>query len=191
MMRKSWMIAAALAGSLLSGASPAGAEVSLQSDAGFIISLSAETAASKDAVWKMLVTPAKWWANEHTWSGDAANLYIDSQATGCFCEKLPKPADAPAEQRMGSAEHMHIVFADPQRGILRMKGGLGPLQGEPVDGIWTIELKPGADGGTVIVWDYAVSGLMRLKGGDIAPAVDQVMSQQLAGLVAALNAQSI
>ena len=191
MMRKSWMIAAALAGSLLSGASPAGAEVSLQSDAGFIISLSAETAASKDAVWKMLVTPAKWWAKEHTWSGDAANLYIDSQATGCFCEKLPKPADAPAEQRMGSAEHMHIVFADPQRGILRMKGGLGPLQGEPVDGIWTIELKPGADGGTVIVWDYAVSGLMRLKGGDIAPAVDQVMSQQLAGLVAALNAQSI
>lgn len=187
-MRKTWMIAAALAASSFTSAAPAGAEVSLQNDTGFVIALSAETPASKDAVWKMLVTPAKWWSAEHTWSGDAANLYIDSQATGCFCEKLPKPADAPADQRMGSAEHMHIVFADPQRGILRMKGGLGPLQGEPVDGVWTIELKPGADGGTVIVWDYAVSGLIRMKGGEIAPAVDQVMGQQLARLVASLPA---
>ena len=190
-MRKTWMIAALLACSLLPGAGPAGAEVSLQSDSGFIIALSSETPASKDAVWKMLVTPAKWWMSEHTWSGDAANLYIDSQATGCFCEKLPKPADAPGDQRMGSVEHMHIVFADPQRGLLRMKGGLGPMQGEPVDGVWTIELKPGANGGTIIVWDYAVSGLMRMKGGDMAPAVDQVMSQQLARLVATLASQPI
>jgi hypothetical protein len=190
-MRKTWMIAAALAGAGLCGTGPAGAEVSVQSDTGFIISLSAETPASKDAVWKMLVTPAKWWSPDHTWSGDAANLYIDSQATGCFCEKLPKPADAPGDQRMGSVEHMHIVFADPQRGMLRMKGGLGPLQGEPVDGVWTIELKPGGNGGTVIVWDYAVNGLLRMKGGEIAPAVDQVMSQQLARLVAALAAGPI
>ena len=185
-MRKTWMIAIALASAALSGAAPAGADVALQSDSGFVISLSAETPASKDAVWKALVTPAKWWASEHTWSGDAANLYIDSQATGCFCEKLPKPADAPADQRMGSVEHMHIVFADPQRGILRLKGGLGPLQGEPASGVWTIELKPGANGGTIIVWDYAVSGLMRLKGSDIAPAVDQMLSQQLTLLVASL-----
>lgn len=190
-MRKTLMIAMALASAALFGTGPAGAEVTVQSDNGFVISLSAETPASKDVVWKMLVTPAKWWASEHTWSGDAANLYIDSQATGCFCEKLPKPADAAADQRMGSAEHMHIVFADPQRGILRMQGGLGPLQSEPASGVWTIELKPGADGGTVIVWDYAVSGLMRLKGGDIAPAVDQVLSQQLDRLVAALAAGPI
>ncbi|MGB7655468.1 MAG: SRPBCC family protein [Novosphingobium sp.] len=190
-MRKTWMIAAALAGILLPGAGPAGAEVTAQSDSSFIISLSAETAASKDAVWKMLVTPAKWWSPEHTWSGDAANLYIDSQATGCFCEKLPKPADAPIDQRMGSVEHMHIVFADPQRGLLRMKGGLGPLQGEPASGVWTIELKPSANGGTVIVWDYVVSGLMRTKGGEIAPAVDQVMSQQLGRLVASLGSEPI
>jgi hypothetical protein len=190
-MSKSWMIAAALAGSLLSGAGPAGAEVSVQSDTGFIISLSAETPATKDAVWKMLVTPAKWWSPDHTWSGDAANLYIDSQATGCFCEKLPKPADAPADQRMGSVEHMHIVFADPQRGLLRMKGGLGPLQGEPVDGVWTIELKLGPNGSTAIVWDYAVNGVMRMKGGEIAPVVDQVMSEQLARLVASLAAGPI
>lgn len=190
-MRKTWLIAAALAGSLLPGAGPAGADVAAQSDSGFIVSLSAETPASKDVVWKMLIAPAKWWAAEHTWSGDAANLYIDSQATGCFCEKLPRPADAPDDQRMGSVEHMHIVFADPQRGMLRMKGGLGPLQGEPVDAVWTIELKPGPDGGTAIVWDYAVGGLVRMKGGDIAPAVDQVLSQQLARLVASLAAAPI
>lgn len=190
-MRKTWIVAAWLAGSLLPAASPASAEVTVQNDNGFVVSVSAESAAGKDAVWKMLVAPARWWASEHTWSGDAANLYIDSQATGCFCEKLLKPADAPAEQRLGSAEHMHIVFADPQRGVLRMTGGLGPLQGEPVDGVWTITLTPGASGGTVIVWTYAVSGLIQIKGGDIAPAVDQLMGQQLARLVAALDTPPI
>lgn len=183
-MRKAVVAAAALSALLVVPAWPAGAEVAVQTDTGFVIRISAEVPASKDAVWKALVVPSKWWSGEHTWSGDPANLYIDSQATGCFCEKLPKPADAPADQRMGSVEHMHIVFADPQRGLLRMRGGLGPLQGEPVDGIWTITLKPLDGGGTRIEWEYAVNGLMQAKGGDIAPAVDRVMSQQLASLAA-------
>ncbi|MEQ1672936.1 MAG: hypothetical protein ABL893_18950, partial [Hyphomicrobium sp.] len=81
-------------------------------------------------------------------------------------------------------EHMHIVYADPERGMLRLKGGLGPLQGEPVDGVWTITLEPAEGGGTRIVWNYAVNGLMQIKGGDIGPMVDTVMGQQLARLVA-------
>ncbi|MCB2058741.1 MAG: SRPBCC family protein, partial [Novosphingobium sp.] len=109
-------------------AQPLHAEVTDQFDNGFAIALSAETTAGKSDAWKMLTAPAQWWSSEHTWSGDAANLYIDSQATGCFCEKLPRPADAPEGQRMGSVEHGHIVYADPQRGVLRLIGGLGPLQ---------------------------------------------------------------
>ena len=77
---------------------------------------------------------------------------------------------------------MHIVYADPQNGILRMTGGLGPLQGEPVHGVWTISLKPGKDGGTLIEWDYAVNGLMRVKSGEMGVLVDMVMGQQLARL---------
>ena len=103
-------------------AQPLQAEVADQFDSGFAIALSAETTASKSDAWKMLTAPAQWWSSQHTWSGDAANLYIDSQATGCFCEKLPRPADAPEGQRMGSVEHGHIVYADPQRGVLRLIG---------------------------------------------------------------------
>ena len=180
-MRTSWLWLGLLA---LGAPQTVSAEVTVQSDSGFIISLASEVPAARADVWKALVNPAKWWSAEHTWSGDPANLYIDSQATGCFCEKLPKPADAPADQRMGSVEHMHIVFADPQTGYLRVRGGLGPLQDEPVEGVWTINLRPTAAGGTRIEWTYAVNGLMRMKGGDVAPLVDHVMADQLARLAA-------
>lgn len=183
-MRKSWIVITALAGAALAIPHPSAAEVTLQSENAFVVAHSVEIAAPKVDVWRALISPAKWWSSDHTWSGNAANLYLDSQATGCFCEKLPKPADAPADQRMGSAEHMHIIFADPQKGILRMRGGLGPLQSEPVDGVWTIALKPGENGGTRIEWNYAVAGLLRLRGDQMAPAVDMVLGQQLARLAA-------
>ena len=183
-MRKSWIVITALAGAALAIPHPSAAEVTLQSENAFVVAHSVEIAAPKVDVWRALISPAKWWSSDHTWSGNAANLYLDSQATGCFCEKLPKPADAPADQRMGSAEHMHIIFADPQKGILRMRGGLGPLQSEPVDGVWTIMLKPGENGGTRLEWNYAVTGLLRLKGEQMAPAVDMVLGQQLARLAA-------
>ena len=183
-MRKFWIVTTALAGVALAMPYPSAAEVTLQSENALVVSHAVEIAAAKRDVWKALITPAKWWSSDHTWSGDAANLYLDSQATGCFCEKLPKPADAPADQRMGSVEHMHIIFADPQNGILRMRGGLGPLQSEPVDGVWTIMLKPGENGGTRLEWNYAVTGLLRLKGEQMAPAVDMVLGQQLARLAA-------
>ena len=162
-------------------AAPVRAEVVARSDAGFAIKHSVEVAADQQAVWKALIAPAKWWASEHTWSRDAANLYIDAQASGCFCEKLPKPVDAPADQRIGSVEHMHVIYADPQHGILRMKGALGPMQGEALDGALTVTLTR-TDSGTRIDFEYVVGGFMRMKTEEIAPAVDRVLGQQLAGL---------
>ena len=178
MIRITAMFAALM---LAAPAVPARAEVVTQSDAGFVIKQSVEVAADQQAVWKALIAPAKWWSSEHTWSHDAANLYLDAQATGCFCEKLPRPADAPADQRIGSVEHMHVIFADPQRGLLRMSGALGPLQGEALNGTLTIELKQTATG-TRIELEYVVGGYMRMKTEEIAPAVDGVLGQQLAGL---------
>ncbi len=156
-------------------------EVVSQSPAGFAIKLSADAAAPRDEVWKALIAPNRWWNGEHTYSGKADNLYIDAQATGCFCEKLPKPADAPEGQRMGSVEHMHVVYADPQRGVLRMVGGLGPLQGEAVDGVLTITLKP-VDGGTRIEWTYVVGGYWQVDPEGLAPIVDRVLAEQLGRL---------
>ncbi|MFM5916255.1 MAG: hypothetical protein ACKOOL_01850 [Novosphingobium sp.] len=178
-MHRSFYLFAALL--LSAAASPASAEVVAQSDAGFVIKHSAEVTADQQAVWKALIAPAKWWSSEHTWSKDAANLYLDAQGSGCFCEKLPKAADAPADQRMGSVEHMHVIFADPQRGVLRMSGSLGPLQGEALNGTLTIELKK-TETGTRIEMEYVVGGYMRMKTEQIAPAVDAVLGQQLTGL---------
>lgn len=176
------LVSAMLAALSLSSAATR-AEVVAQSDAGFVVKHSAEVAADPMAVWKVLVVPSKWWSSDHTWSKDAANLYIDAQATGCFCEKLPKPADAPAEQRMGSVEHMHVIFADPQRGVLRMTGALGPLQGEALHGTLTFQLTR-TETGTRIEVEYVVGGYMRFKGEEIAPAVDAVLGEQISRLAA-------
>ena len=182
-MRSVLLLAAALAISLAAGPEQAKAEVAAQSDAGFVIKHSAEVPAGQAEVWAALIAPAKWWSPDHTWSHNAANLYLDAQATGCFCEKLPKPADAPPEQRMGSAEHMHVIFADPQRGLLRMAGALGPLQGEAVLGVLTIKLTK-TETGTRIDWEYVVGGYMRAQPAEIAPAVDQMLGEQLGRLAA-------
>lgn len=174
----------------LSGAfpayAPAGAEVTAVSEAGFVIRLEAETPANKTDAWQALIAPGRWWSSEHTYSGDAANMYIDAQATGCFCEKLPKPAGEPEGQRMGSVEHMHVVYADPPQGVLRMKGGLGPLQGESVNGTLTMAVHPTATGSR-ITWEYVVGGYMRMKPEDIAPLVDKVLGEQLARFSAHLT----
>lgn len=184
-MSKAKLAAFAMLALVAAPAPLAQAEVAAQSPAGFVIRLAADTPASKADAWKALTTPSKWWSGEHTYTGDAGNLWLDAQATGCFCEKLPKSADAPADQRMGSVEHMHVVYADPQRGVLRMVGGLGPLQGEALHGTLTITLMPGTDG-TRIEWDYVVGGYMRMDPEQIAPMVDKVLGEQLTRLAAIL-----
>lgn len=189
MIRKTALLAAALLAALAVPQASSQAEIVAQSEAGFVVKLTADTAAAPADAWRMLIAPAKWWSSDHTWSHDAANLYLDAQASGCFCEKLPKPADAPAEQRIGSAEHMHVIFADPQRGILRMSGSLGPLQGEALNGTLTVTLTR-TETGTRIEFEYVVGGYMRMKGEEIAPAVDGVLGQQLASLVKVLDASA-
>ena len=63
-------------------------------------------------------------AEDHTWWGRASRLSIDARAGGCFCEIAGKR----------QAQHMQVVFADPGK-LLRMSGGLGPLQGMGLSGV--------------------------------------------------------
>lgn len=172
------ILASALA--LLIAPLPAAAKLIDQTDAGFTSAHSARVAATPDDVWKMLRSPQKWWSGEHSWSGDANNFWMDTQAGGCFCEKLPGATDA-----LGSVQHARIIFAKPGE-LLRLSGALGPLQGEAVTGTLTIQIKPN-EGGSLIRFDYVVGGYMRFKVADIAPAVDNVMGAQLAGLAKALG----
>ena len=165
---------------LLGAAAPVSAEVVEKTGSGFVSHLGVEVSASPAEVWKSLIAPNLWWNKAHTYSGDAANLYLDAQAGGCFCEKLPLGKDAPTGARPGSAEHMRVIHAAPGR-VLRLSGGLGPLQSEPAGGVLTITLKPTVSG-TRILWEYVVGGHMRYKIDEIAPAVDKVMAGQLASL---------
>ncbi len=155
--------------------SSARAEVIQKTDAGFIVSSSADVAGKSPAeVWKALLEPQKWWASAHTWSGDAAHLYMDAQAGGCLCELLLLAKNAAVGSRRGSVEHARIINAMPGR-MLRMSGAFGPLQGEAVVGTVTIKLKA-SESGTRITWEYVVGGFMRMKADDIVPMVDNVVS---------------
>lgn len=161
-------------------AAPASAEVVAKGDAGFTIHLEADIPQPPATVWPVLIAPAKWWSAEHTYSHDAANLYLDAQASGCFCELLPKPKDAPEGQRRGSVEHLRVVYVQPGA-ALRMTGALGPLQGEALAGTMTIKLA-GTKEGTHVELDYIVGGYARFRLDEVAPVVDKVLGEQVARL---------
>jgi len=175
--------AAALA--LAAGAAPLAAEVERMDDNSFLTRDEAVVAADPKEVWLALISPARWWRSEHTWSGEAANLRLTPQAGGCFCETIPE-VDEPGRFTLeGSVEHMRVIQAFPERALV-MRGSLGPLQPEPVVGVLSIALTE-VEAGTRIVWTYNVGGFMRFEVPVIARAVDGVMSQQLAGLAELLG----
>jgi hypothetical protein len=167
------IVAAALA-ALVSPA--AQAEVKSAAAGNFLVENKAVLAAEPAQAYAMLVRVGEWWNGQHSHSGDAANLSIEARAGGCFCERLPASG--------GSVEHARVVFADPGR-MLRLQGGLGPLQGDPVAGTltWTLKAVPG---GTEIMQSYAVSGFIQMGGEALAPMVDSVMAEQLTRLQARL-----
>jgi hypothetical protein len=170
---------AALAG-LLFFAPAASAKVIDQGETGFAVAHTAQVAAAPADVWKMLRMPQNWWSKEHSWSGDAANFWLDSQAGGCFCEKLPDTGSG-----VGSVQHARVLFSKPNE-LLRLSGAFGPLQGEALTGTLTIQIKQ-TPTGSALRFDYVVGGYMRFKVAEIAPAVDKVIGEQLLGLANALG----
>jgi uncharacterized protein YndB with AHSA1/START domain len=169
-----------LAAAALAGAMPLSAKVAESSAAGFVTQDSAEVAASPMETWLALIKPGEWWNDAHTWSADAANMTLTPQAGGCFCERVPGEDRDDGFSLDGSVQHMTVIQAYPLKS-LRMRGGLGPLQGEPATGVLTITLEE-IDGGTRIRWEYVVGGYMRYEVDTIAKAVDGVMTEQLHGL---------
>lgn len=156
------------------------AKVIDQSETGFTVAHTAQVAAAPADVWKMLRMPQSWWSKDHSWSGDAANFWLDSQAGGCFCEKLPDTGSG-----VGSVQHARILFSRPNE-MLRLSGAFGPLQGEALTATLTIQIKA-TPTGSALRFDYVVGGYMRFKVADIAPAVDRVIGEQLRGLADALG----
>jgi uncharacterized protein YndB with AHSA1/START domain len=160
---------------LLAIPTAAEAEVVTATPGGFEVKQVVTADASLQQTWDALKAPARWWSKDHTYSDNSANLYLDVQATGCFCERL---ADK------GSVEHMRIVYIQPPR-MIRMTGALGPLQAEGVNGTLAIVLTPEGAKATRVTLTYVVGGYIRSGGEALAPKVDEVLAQQMLGLKSA------
>lgn len=178
--------AAVFAAGMVLCAGPARAEVLETTADRFVTRATASVKAAPLATWLALIKPGDWWNSAHSWSGDAKNMTLTPQGGGCFCERIPVGDSGNSSAMEGSARHAEVLQAFPMR-VLRLSGGFGPLQGEPVNGILTITLKE-IPGGTRVLWEYNVGGPMRYKIAEIAPAVDAVMAEQLKRLQAHLGA---
>jgi uncharacterized protein YndB with AHSA1/START domain len=145
--------ASALVGAafFLTAAVAAGAVVDSQAN-GFSIEEITRIEATPDKVYAALTAPQKWWNSQHTFSQDAANMSLDARAGGCLCEKLPMG---------GSVLHATVVDAEPGS-TLRLRGPLGPFQGQGVDSVMTFSLKRNGDA-TELTLDNRIGGYM--KGG--------------------------
>ncbi|MFA6218182.1 MAG: SRPBCC domain-containing protein [Erythrobacter sp.] len=171
------MLRTAVAALALFGSTPLAAEVVETSADGFVTRASVTVAASPRATWLVLTRPGEWWSGEHTWSGDAANMTLTPQAGGCFCERIPGEDGKDGFSLDGSVQHAIVIQSYPLK-VLRLRGGLGPLQSEPAEAVLTMTLKQ-VDGGTRVLWEYNVGGPMRYKPAELAKAVDGVLNQQL------------
>ena len=164
-MRK-W--APALFGAVLA-VSPASADVVDVADNGFAVRETVTVSADPGRAWTALIEIGRWWDPAHTYSGDSTNMSIDPRPQGCWCEKLPGQA---------GVAHMTVVFADPGK-MLRLFGGLGPLQALAVAGVMTWTFTPGSNG-TRVEMTYSAGGYNRGGFKDLAAGVDGVLAGQMA-----------
>jgi uncharacterized protein YndB with AHSA1/START domain len=147
------------------------AEIADSAANGFTIRIGTSVHASPADVYSRIVRVGDWWSPSHTYSGDAHNMSIDPRAGGCFCEKLPDG---------GSVQHMEVVQVRPGK-LLRLYGGLGPLQGIAAAGPMSFDLKP-EQGGTRLEFSYTVSGYSPQGLASWAAPVNDVLSMQIARL---------
>ena len=147
------------------------AEVTGVGGSGFEVRERVHVAAQPAAVYAALLEPARWWDPHHTYSGDASHLTLKARAGGCWCETIPGG---------GAVEHMTVTYLSPNK-ALRMRGGLGPLQGMGVAGSLTITLAS-ADTGTDVTFSYAVGGYSKEGFEDLSKGVDTVLGAQAARL---------
>lgn len=147
----------------------AGQAAAQASSSGFSLKHEVVISAPPSEVYRSLVQQVgEWWNPQHTYSGDSKNLSIDARPGGCFCETLPNG---------GGVEHLRVVYLVPGE-MLRLSGGLGPLQASGVVGSVTWKLTQAGSSTTVEV-TYVVGGFMEGGFERIAPAVNGVIGEQL------------
>jgi len=163
-------LAAALGGAAGEGVVAATSDVS---PTGFVVTFRHEVKATPHRVWEALGEIDRWWNGSHSWSGQAANLTLATQAGGCFCERWGA----------NSVVHARVIHAVEDR-MLRLEGSLGPLQALAATSIMTFALEAPKDGGTTLVVTYRVAGSETAGLPQLAGPVDGAIGEQVRRLVA-------
>ena len=158
---------------LCAAVSLAQADVVSAGQAGFEIRHTVVVDADRADVWRDAIDIGQWWHPDHTISGDAARMTIDSQPLGCFCEHL---GDG------DGVVHLTVTSVDSNV-MLRMSGGLGPLGLMGVAGNMTWEFAD-TDDGTRVTFTYAVGGYRAGGLGVLAQPVNGVIVEALERLKA-------
>ncbi|HZZ94901.1 MAG TPA: SRPBCC domain-containing protein [Usitatibacter sp.] len=174
MLERSSML---LVAPLLLLASQSWAKTSDISPSAFLASFHEEVDATPEQSWQALVRVAGWWSAAHTYSGDAANLTLDARAGGCWCERWGA----------NSVQHARVLVAMPGK-LLRLEGALGPFQALGATGILTFTLLPHGSGTSLDV-TYRVRATPDAAMDKLAPAVDQVLGEQVRRLAGSLVKQ--
>jgi hypothetical protein len=149
-----------------------------QAPSGFTVENSEWVPADPATAWNAFVHEVgKWWPADHSWWGDASKLSISEKAGGCFCEING------AQQ----AWHMTVTFVDPGK-LMRMTGGLGPLQGMGLNGALEGRFVEEKGGTRITLW-YRAGGYTPDDLGKLVPVIDKVQGLQLGGLADYLRKQ--
>jgi hypothetical protein len=154
---------------LVFAAAPASAEVVSASSNGFEVRETVPLVVPPAAAFKAFGELPAWWDGQHSYSGDSANLRLELVPGGCFCERIPKTG--------GGVEHMRVAYVDPGKRVL-LTGSLGPLLFEATTGVMDVQIKTIA-GGSQLVLDYKVAGFANGGADKLAPAVDEVLADQM------------
>lgn len=158
-----------LAASALSGAMQCQADISSSGPGGFVTKSTVMVSATPAAAYQRFLQIGSWWNPEHTYTQDGRNLTLKAEPGGCLCESLKDG---------GFVEHLRVIFASPGR-LLRLQGGLGPLQDLGATGALSVSFEA-VDAQTRVTLPYAVTGYRADKGlAELAAPVDGVLTEQL------------
>src|SRR5437660_4057152 len=158
---------------LLASAAPLAthAEIKAAANDGFLIVHSGRIDGGPAQIYALLPSIGRWWSSSHTYSGNAANLTLDPEAGGCFCERW----------KDGAVAHGRVILALRDQ-LLRIDTALGPLQSKAVTGVLSFQLVPDGSA-TVLTLTYRVNGASGSALDKDASAVDRVLGEQFARFV--------
>jgi uncharacterized protein YndB with AHSA1/START domain len=148
------------------------AEVASVGTGGFVIAREHTLAAPPAEAYRRFVDDyGRWWNSAHSWSGDANNFSLDARPGGCLCERWAE----------GAAMHMMVGYVEPGR-VLRLVGGLGPLQQLGLSGTLNLNFEPAGANATRMKVEYRVVGFDPAGFAQLAPVVDGVLAEQFGRL---------